>query len=396
LSSELATSPRLSSAEAHLRRALRLAACGRYGAPPNPLVGAVVVQDDGQVVGEGYHARIGGPHAEVVALRQAGELARGATLYVTLEPCAHFGRTPPCTEAVLAAGIRRVVACHGDPDPRVRGEGFRRLRAAGLEVESGLLAEEAVALNLPYLVTRTLGRPFVTLKWAMSLDGKIATASGESQWISSPPARRWALEQRELHGAILVGSGTVLADDPRLTRRLQRAEGPILRVVLDRRLRTPPGARLFDEAGPVRVYTEASEAARTRALEERGGQVIRLSEVTPEAVLADLAAAGIGAVLVEGGGEAAAAFVAAGCYDRVHAVVAPRLVAGRRAPGPLGGTGFQQLDGAPRLEGLVGRRLGPDLLLSGVRAGCSQALLWSVGASSEDRNRPGTADSGSS
>jgi diaminohydroxyphosphoribosylaminopyrimidine deaminase / 5-amino-6-(5-phosphoribosylamino)uracil reductase len=396
LSSEPETSPRPSSAEAHLRRALRLAARGRYRAPPNPLVGAVIVQDDGCVVGEGHHARVGGPHAEVVALAQAGARARGATLYVSLEPCSHHGRTPPCTDAVLAAGLRRVVACHGDPDPRVRGEGFRRLRAAGVEVEVGPLAAQAVALNLPYLVARTLGRPFVTLKWAMSLDGKIATASGESQWISSPPARRWALEQRELHGAILVGIGTVLADDPRLTRRLHRADGPILRVVLDRRLRTPPGARLFDEAGPVRVYTEASEAARTRALEERGGQVIRLSEVTPEAVLADLAGAGIGAVLVEGGGEVAAAFVAAGCYDRVLAVVAPRLIAGRGAAGPLAGAGWLRLEEAPRLEGLASRRLGPDLLLSGVRAGCSQALLRSVEASSEHRSLPGSAACGSS
>ncbi len=233
---------------AHLRRALRLAARGRYRTSPNPNVGAVLVRD-GEVVGSGWHRQAGGPHAEVEALREAGahseDAARGATLFVTLEPCAHHGRTPPCADAVIAAGIARVVACHRDPDPRVSGEGFAKLRAAGIAVESGFLVEEAVKLNLAFLIAATLGRPAVTLKWAMSLDGRIATATGESQWISSPRGRRWALELREEHDAILVGSGTLLADDPRLDRRLGLSAGPNLRVVLDRRLRTPPTARLL-------------------------------------------------------------------------------------------------------------------------------------------------------
>ena len=248
-----------------MRRALRLAERGRYTTAPNPRVGAVVVRD-GEVVGEGFHLRAGEPHAEPLALAAAGERARGATIYVTLEPCAHTGRTPPCADALIAAGIARVVAAHRDPDPRTAGGGFARLRAAGIEVESGLLAEEAIKLNLAWLVSRAFGRPGVTLKWAMSLDGRIASAGGESRWISGPAARRWALALREEHDAILVGVGTILADDPRLDRRLGKAAGPIVRVVLDRQLRTPDSAQLFRIPGPVLVYTESDDAARIAAL----------------------------------------------------------------------------------------------------------------------------------
>ena len=259
------------------------------------MVGALVVRG-GEVVGSGYHRRAGGPHAEVEALDQAGDAARGATLFVTLEPCSHHGRTPPCTDRVLAAGIARVVACHRDPDPRVSGRGFERLRRSGVEVESGFLVERAVRLNWRFLVAAVTGRPAVTLKWAMSLDGRIATAAGHSQWISSPAGRRWGLAEREVHDAILVGIGTSLADDPRLNRRLGRAAGDIVRVVLDRRLRQPPGARMFDVPGAVVLYTEtgATEDAagdrrrRRSALEDRGATVVDLDEVEPESVLADL------------------------------------------------------------------------------------------------------------
>lgn len=360
----------------HLARALQLAARGRYRTAPNPMVGAVVVRR-GEVVGEGWHRRVGGSHAEVEALAAAGRRARGATLYVTLEPCVHHGRTPPCTEAVIAAGVSRVVACHRDPDPRVGGRGFERLRRAGVEVESGVLAEEAVRLNLRYLVPKLLGRPAVTLKWAMSLDGKIATAEGESRWISSAGGRRWGLALREEHDAILVGSGTALADDPRLTRRLGLADGAITRVVLDRRLRLPPRAALLAEDGPVVVYTESSGEA-VRRLQDRGAAVVRLPRVEPAAVLADLAARGVGSLLVEGGGEVLAAFAAAGCYDRVAVDLAPILVGGRSAPGPLGGGGLGELAGVPRVENLkIGRR-GGDLVITGVRRGCLQDLSASV------------------
>lgn len=349
------------------------------------MVGAVVVQD-GRVVGEGWHREFGRAHAETQALAQAGERARGATLYLNLEPCAHHGNTPPCVEAVIAAGVARVVACHRDPDPRTGGAGFERLRAAGIEVEVGELAAEAVELNLAFVVSNVLGRPAVTLKWAMSLDGRIATASGESQWISSPPGRRWGLLQREEHDAVLVGSGTVLADDPRLDRRLGKARRPNLRVVLDRRLRVSPEAQLFQvpyqEGGRVLVYTAAeADGAAVRALERAGAQVVRLPRVEPAAVLADLHRHGVRSVLVEGGAAVTAAFVAAGAFDRVSVDCAPVLIGGDEAPGPVGGAGAPALQRAPRLDRLRSRRRGPDVILTGLRQGCLPDLLRSVGAS---------------
>lgn len=345
------------------------------------MVGAVVVRD-GEIVGRGWHRQVGGAHAEVEALRAAGEKARGATLYVTLEPCNHHGRTPPCVDAVLAAGIARVVACHRDPN-RLAAGGFERLAAAGVEVEHGVLREEAVRLNLRFLVPAVLGRPEVTLKWAMSLDGRIATATGQSQWISSPAGRRWGLALREEHDAILVGVGTVLADDPRLDRRLGLAGRHNLRVVLDRRLRTPPGARLFQVEGPVLIYTESTDRERWTALEECGAviaDIAGLSSVEPAAVLSDLYGRGVRSVLVEGGGEVHASFASAGLFDRVGVDCAPLLIGGRSAPGPLGGEGFPSLAGAARLEGLEVRRRGGDLILTGYRKGCLQGLSSSVGA----------------
>lgn len=355
-----------------MRRALALAARGRYTAAPNPKVGAVVVRD-GAIVGEGWHERAGEPHAEVLALRAAGERARGAVLYVTLEPCAHFGRTPPCVDAVIAAGVARVVACHRDPDPRTSGTGFARLREAGIEVEVGLLEREALQLNLGWLVPRALERPAVTLKWAMSLDGRIASAAGESRWISSPAARRWALALREEHAAIAVGSGTVLADDPRLDRRLGRAAGEIVRVILDRRLRTPAQAALFGIAGPVRIYTESSDAEAARRLESAGATIVRQRAVTPHAVLADLHEAGIESLLVEGGRDVATAFFEAGRFDRIEVAAAALLLGGAEARAPLGGSGAQ-LPSAPRIGPLSARRVGGDVVMTGWNPECLRDL----------------------
>jgi diaminohydroxyphosphoribosylaminopyrimidine deaminase / 5-amino-6-(5-phosphoribosylamino)uracil reductase len=341
------------------------------------MVGAVLVRD-GEIVGSGWHRQVGGPHAEVEALREAGDRARGAILYVTLEPCSHFGRTPPCVDAVLAAGIAKVLACHGDPNPLVSGRGFAKLREAGVEVEVGTLAAEAIRLNLRFLIATTLKRPAVTLKWAMSLDGRIATATGQSQWISSPQGRRWALALREEHDAILAGSGTVLADDPRLDRRLGLAAGPNTRVVLDRRLRVPSSARLFKVPGPVLIYTEAASQEREN--------VVVLPSVEPAAVLADLYARGIRSVLVEGGAEVLASFVSSGFYDRVMVDCAPLLIGGKNAPGPLAGAGFLELAGAARLEEFEARKRGGDLILTGYRTGCLPALSSSVGVWSKTRN----------
>jgi diaminohydroxyphosphoribosylaminopyrimidine deaminase/5-amino-6-(5-phosphoribosylamino)uracil reductase len=362
------------------------------------MVGTVLVRD-GEIVGSGWHRCVGGPHAEAEALQEAGDRARGATAYVTLEPCCHFGRTPPCVDALLAAGVSRVVACHGDPDPRVSGRGFARLREAGVEVEVGALAAEAVRLNWRFLTAAILQRPAVTLKWAMSLDGKIATAAGESQWISSPEGRRWSLALREEHDAILVGSGTVIADDPRLDRRLGLAAGPNLRVVMDRRLRTPPAARILTIDGPVLIYTEVADSGPQDALRARGAEVVVLPSVSPQVVLADLFSRGVQSVLVEGGGEVHASFVASGCYDRVMVDCAPLLIGGKGAPGPLGGEGFPRLDSAARLEGLAARSRGGDLILTGYRQGCREALLAAVlpegaaTAGSAPRSRPADPES---
>jgi len=353
------------------------------------MVGAVLVQGD-EIVGRGWHRQVGGPHAEVEALRDAGERARGATLYVTLEPCSHHGRTPPCADAVIAAGIAKVVACHRDPDPRVSGRGFERLRAAGIDVQVGQvgpLAEEAVRLNWRFLTAATLGRPAVTLKWAMSLDGRIATASGQSQWISSPAGRRWALALREENDAVLTGIGTVLADDPRLDRRLGLAAGPGVRVILDRRLRISPAARLFtvsESGGATLIYAERDDPEARRALAEKDAIVIVLPSVEPGAVLADLFARGVRSVLVEGGSAVHGSFLTSGCFDQVAVDCAPLLIGGQGAPGPLGGAGFQALADAARLDDLKARRLGrskpDDLILTGYRNGCLPDLFKSVGA----------------
>jgi diaminohydroxyphosphoribosylaminopyrimidine deaminase/5-amino-6-(5-phosphoribosylamino)uracil reductase len=362
--------------ERWLRRALRLAERGRYTVAPNPRVGAVVVRGD-QVLAEGHHLRPGEPHGEAAALaRLAPGAARGATLYVNLEPCNHQGRTPPCVDAILAAGVGRVVYCHSDPNRAAAG-GRERLLGAGVAVTHGLLADEALRLNLPFLCSHLLGRPTVTLKWAMSLDGKIATAGHESQWISSSQSRKWALALREEHDAVVVGSGTVLVDDPRLDRRLGLAGGPHTRVVLDRRLRTPPDARLFGVAGKVLLYTER-ERGEGAVLEAAGAEVVSLERVEPLAVLQDLHLRGVTSLLVEGGGEVLAAFAGAAAFDRVAACIAPILIGGRAAPAPLAGDGLGPLADVPRLEALRSRRRGPDLWIDALRAGCSQDLSSSV------------------
>jgi diaminohydroxyphosphoribosylaminopyrimidine deaminase/5-amino-6-(5-phosphoribosylamino)uracil reductase len=357
-----------------LRRALTLARRGVATVAPNPRVGAVLVRE-GEVIAEGFHRSAGGPHAEIEALAAlAPGGAQGATLYVNLEPCSHHGRTPPCAPRVAEAGVRRVVCCHRDPNPRVAGSGLEQLRGAGVAVRTGLLVEESVRVNLPFLVSHLLGRPTVTLKWAASADGKIATRTGESQWISSPSGRRWALELREEHDAVLVGSGTVLADDPRLDRRLGRARGPIVRVVMDRRLRTPALARLFEVPGPVLLYTESGDRGARAALERAGAEVIRLDRVAPDAVVADLAGREIPSVLVEGGGRVLGAFARSGVFDRVAWCCAPLLIGGERAPGPLAGLGAENLRDAARLERLLTRRRGADLIVEGVRSGCLRDL----------------------
>jgi diaminohydroxyphosphoribosylaminopyrimidine deaminase / 5-amino-6-(5-phosphoribosylamino)uracil reductase len=350
-------------------RALRLAERGVGLTSPNPMVGAVLLRGE-RVVGEGTHLRAGGPHAEAAALDAAGPAARGATCYVTLEPCAHFGRTPPCADALVRAGVSRVVAAIGDPHPEVDGRGLARLGAAGVSVTVGVREAQARALNRAFFCAVTEGRPHVTLKAAMTLDGKIASADGTSRWITGEEARLEAHRLRFAADAVLVGIGTVLADDPQLTVRHPGlpSKAP-LRVVVDSRLRIPAEARVLRSGDPGRVLVACvapAPAGPAAALRARGARVLEVpgegGRVDLRVLLEALRALDVIAVLVEGGGELGGAFAEAGLVDRVAFFVAPRLLGGREAPGPLGGRG-RPLKDALTLADITTRRLGDDLLV---------------------------------
>ncbi|MFZ9229236.1 MAG: bifunctional diaminohydroxyphosphoribosylaminopyrimidine deaminase/5-amino-6-(5-phosphoribosylamino)uracil reductase RibD [Prochlorococcaceae cyanobacterium] len=351
-----------------MQRALELAALGAGRTSPNPLVGALVLDAHGQLVGEGYHVRAGTPHAEVHALHQAGERARGGTLVVTLEPCCHQGRTPPCTDAVIAAGIARVVVAMEDPNPQVAGGGIAKLEAAGIAVITGIGAAEARALNRAFVHRIGAGRPLGVLKWAMSLDGRTALTNGASQWISGPPARAWVHRLRARCDAVIVGGGTVRADDPLLTSRGQRDPEP-LRVVLSRSLELPEAALLWDTASAATLIAHGPEApaigrARLAAIAAAhpGVQTLELSTCTPAALLEALADRGCNQVLWECGPELAAAAVGEGCVQQVAAVIAPKLLGGTPARTPLGELGMSSLEQLPRWNASALQHLGSDLL----------------------------------
>ena len=357
-----------------MRRALALAERGRGTTRPNPVVGAVVARG-GRVLAEGFHRRAGLPHAEVNALaRLRAGAARGATIYVNLEPCCHTGRTGPCTEAILAAGIARVVVGMVDPNPLVDGAGITRLRRAGVRVDVGCLGAECRAANRAFAIWARARRPLVTLKAASSLDGFIAPAKKVRAsrrapvWLTGPAARRVAHQLRAAHDAVLVGSGTVLDDDPQLTVRLPKAArgaAAPMRVVLDGRLRTPKDAKVLDAAAPTIVYTRrGAPRARARALRGRGAEVIELAgrgRLSVEAVLDDLAERDVQSVLVEGGAAVHAAFLAAGLVDDVALFIAPRPLG---AGVPLAPGIARELEVAFGLDRLSARRIGPDLLLT--------------------------------
>jgi diaminohydroxyphosphoribosylaminopyrimidine deaminase/5-amino-6-(5-phosphoribosylamino)uracil reductase len=349
-----------------MARALSLAARGLGRTHPNPAVGAVVVRR-GRIVGEGFHRRAGAAHAEIVALRAAGRRAAGATLYVTLEPCTHFGRTPPCLERVVAAGVARVVIGIRDPNPRVRGRGVSGLQRAGVAVTVGTLAAECRELTAGYLSWIRRGRPLVVLKLAASLDGRIATVTRASRWITHAPARRRVHELRNRLDAVMVGAGTVRADDPRLTCRLRGGRDPI-RIVVAGRLRLPVGARLLrpGSRAPTWIVT-ASDVSRRRAaaLTSAGIEVIRLpghGRVRVASMLRELGRRGVTSVLVEGGATLAAELLRARLVDRVVLFLAPLLIGGDGVPlvGPLGA---REPARALRLLDLRAERLGPDLVV---------------------------------
>lgn len=365
-----------------LRRALELAERGRGFVEPNPLVGAVVVRD-GRIVGEGYHERFGQAHAEVNALGRAGDLAKGATLYVTLEPCCHQGQTPPCTDAVIAAGVRRVVAAATDPSPHACGKGFERLRGAGIEVTTPLLEAEARRQNAPFFKLLTTGRPYVHAKWAMTLDGKLASASGDSKWISSEASRRTAHELRGRMDAILIGVGTALADDPLLTAR---PPGPrtAIRVILDSEARLPTTSRLVQSAKQVPVLVLTTRLAHPTNIDclERSGCEVHIADSPPDSprpspflsrvpldfVLAELGRRRLTHLLVEGGANVLGSFLDAGAIDEVHVFLAPKLLGGAAAKTPAAGLGISRVADALRLDHTEVKTLERDLYIRGTVA----------------------------
>ncbi|HYV36705.1 MAG TPA: bifunctional diaminohydroxyphosphoribosylaminopyrimidine deaminase/5-amino-6-(5-phosphoribosylamino)uracil reductase RibD [Gemmataceae bacterium] len=349
-------------------RALDLAERGRGYVEPNPLVGAVIVRD-GQVVGEGWHQRFGEAHAEIHALNAAGEAARGATLFITLEPCCHQGKTPPCTAAIIHAGIKRVVAAMPDPFPQVAGQGTAQLQGAGIPVDIGLCESEARRLNNPYLTLLTAGRPYVHAKWAMTLDGKICTRTGDSKWISNEAARRRVHELRGRMDAIIVGIGTVLADDPLLTAR---PSGPRIatRVILDSEGRLPSSTRLTQtaKASPVLVVT-ADNVPDTDPLRQVGCEVLTLGGQLGRPAVGELLSA-LGKrrmtnVLVEGGSEVLGSFFDAGVVDEVWVIVAPTIIGGA-GKSPVAGVGVEQMTGAWGLTNWTVETVENNVLMHGL------------------------------
>jgi diaminohydroxyphosphoribosylaminopyrimidine deaminase/5-amino-6-(5-phosphoribosylamino)uracil reductase len=355
--------------ERFMQRALAIArrAVGRV--EPNPMVGCVLVKR-GRKVGEGHHRDFGGPHAEVNAITSAGNAAKGATAYVTLEPCCHHGKTPPCTEALIRSGVVSVIAAMKDPNPLVAGKGLRRLRAAGIITRVGLLEREAESLTAPFVTCQTRKRPYIILKWAQSLDGKIATRTGDSQWITSLASRRESHRLRARVDAIVVGVETVLADDPELTARHARRRRIATRVVLDSQLRTPPSARLVCTANvtPTLIVTSPSglkRKSRAAALEAAGCELIAVkssrSGISLPALARELHRRSMTNVMVEGGGRVLGSFFDSGLGDEAIIFVAPRLIGGAEAPGPLDGLGPKNMTDLAAVEVMSVRRLGVDL-----------------------------------
>ena len=359
------------SPDTFMRRALELALTAVGSTSPNPPVGAVVVRD-GRIVGEGNTQPAGEDHAEIVALRQAGELARGSTLYVTLEPCSHQGRTPPCTDAIVAAGVSEVHVSVVDPNPLVRGKGLDQLRGSGIEVRFGDGREEAEALIAPHAKYITTGTPLVTAKFAMSLDGKIATRTGDSKWISSEESRRFVHALRAQSDAIMVGIGTVLADDPLLTAR--DGDGAPLprqpvRVIVDSRGRLPPDAALLRQPGRTLVFVADQDMARGADLESSSAEWVVApgdeGRVDLRAMLSELGRREITSLFVEGGGTLMGSLFDERLVDRVVGFIAPVIVGGDAAPSPVSGSGVERISDSFRLQDVQIRRFGDDVAIIG-------------------------------
>jgi diaminohydroxyphosphoribosylaminopyrimidine deaminase/5-amino-6-(5-phosphoribosylamino)uracil reductase len=356
----------------YMMMALELAERGRGRTSPNPMVGAVLVRD-GEVVGRGYHARAGEDHAEVVALKDAGEQARGATLYINLEPCCHHGRTPPCVEAVVEAGVKRAVMAMADPSDKVNGKGIAELRQAGIDVEVGLLGEKACRLNEVFIKYVTTGRPFVFLKVAMSLDGRIAAGTGDSKWITCEESRARVHQLRDHVDAVLVGCGTVAQDDPELTTRLPGDNGknPV-RVILDGRARMPTDARVLADGSAAATWVvvgESAESDRAEKIRKSGAEVIALPDhdgrVDFGTVLRELGRREITSLLIEGGKGVFTEALRSGSVDKVLAFVAPAILGGDARFAAVGELGVERISDALKLRDVSVGRIGDDVLIEG-------------------------------
>ncbi len=374
--------------EQHMRTALRMASLAKGATSPNPLVGAVVLNKDCQVVGTGFHRRAGMPHAEVEALKVAGSGARGGVLYVNLEPCTHYGRTGPCSEEVIRAGIKRIVVAMRDPNPLVCGKGIHRLKCAGVEVVEGVLAKEAALINEVFIKYIRTGTPFVTLKLATSLDGKIAANSGDSRWITGESARKHVHELRSLHDAILVGVDTIINDNPRLTVHMLPTGKNPRRIVLDSKLRIPEPSWVLQstvEAGVVIATTTQAPQERIRRFEQKGVEVLICGDgprVDLNKLLKHLAENNLSSLMVEGGARVSTAFLQESLVDKVYWFIAPLIVGGERAPNAYQGFGVKTIAEAIRLKEVVHCNFEQDCCVTGYPDGsaayqCLQELLES-------------------
>jgi diaminohydroxyphosphoribosylaminopyrimidine deaminase/5-amino-6-(5-phosphoribosylamino)uracil reductase len=365
----------------YMTRALEIAEWGSGATRPNPLVGAVLVKQ-GKIIGEGYHQAYGGPHAEIYALREAGVEAEGSTLYVTLEPCSHHGKTPPCAEAIAKANVKKVVCAISDPNPLVQGKGLAYLQEQGIETSCGLSAEQARKQNEIFLHFITTKTPFVLLKTAMSLDGKIATKTGESRWITSGQSRSYVHRLRNRYAAIMVGIGTVLADDPVLTTRMEGRNGHNpLRIVMDSRARTPLNSRLIrtiDEAPVMIVTSEKALPEQEKALRSAGAEVLKVpgegQAKRIREVVKILGERGVDSLLVEGGGTLANSFIQAQAVQKYLAFIAPLVIGGKDARTPVEGEGITSLSDAAQLTITAVEHLGPDILIEAYPVGSTPCL----------------------
>ena len=352
-----------------MRRALRLAQKGRGRTSPNPMVGAVLVKE-GRVVGEGYHSKAGEAHAEIVALQQAGDRARGATLYLNLEPCAHFGKTPPCAPQVIEAGVKRVVLGMEDPNPLVKGKGIERMRVAGLEIEIGILEEECRRLNEAFCKYILRKEPFVMLKVAATLDGKIATRHGDSKWISGEASRRFVHRLRDQVDGVLVGIGTVLRDDPQLTVRIKGGRDPY-RIVLDSQLRIPEEAKVIGVSPSKAIIATSALAPKDKMekLEKRGVRILILDshegKINLKSCLSKLGEIEMTSLLVEGGSQVNGSFLDEGLIDKLLFFLSPKLLGDHQALEIFAGRGVTRLEEAVAIRKIKTRRIGEDILLEG-------------------------------